>query len=61
MDSLPIVRQAERLHAQVRPQAEQVLAPGFNPRGGQHTGSRRSSRPIHCRKGIGIAPSGSRP
>ena len=33
MDSLPIVRQAERLHAQVRPQFEQVFAPGFLPLG----------------------------
>ena len=33
MDSLPIVRQAERLHAQVRPQFEQVFAPGFLPHG----------------------------
>lgn len=33
MDSLPIVRQAERLHAQVRPQFEQMFAPGFLPLG----------------------------
>ncbi len=31
MDSLPIVRQAERLHAQICTQLKQMLAPGFFP------------------------------
>ena len=31
MDGLPVMRQAERLHAQVCPQFEQVFAPGFLP------------------------------
>jgi hypothetical protein len=33
MDGLPVVRQAERLHAQIRTQLEQMLAPGFLPLG----------------------------
>jgi hypothetical protein len=63
MDSLPIVRQAERLHAQICTQLKQMLAPGFflSAYCGQHDGSMRSCRPIHCSRGIGTAASGSRP
>jgi len=31
MDGLPVVRQAEWLHAQICTQLKQVLAPGFLP------------------------------